>query len=125
MVGQCQQYVLDGQVLVAHVDALAVSGLEGLTQCAVDGGLGPAEGLGEPAQLVTDAGPDHRGLHADAGQDGGGDPVGLVEYGGQQVVGGHLGVRGVAGALDGGGQRLLGLQRPAFGVQAHREPPFP
>ena len=44
-IGQGQQQMLDRQVLVAHVDPLAVGCLDGLAQCAVDVRLGSPEGL--------------------------------------------------------------------------------
>ena len=81
-------------------------------------GLGAAVGLGQPAELAVDPVADHGRLHAHPGEDGHGDAVGLAEHGGQQVVRGDLGVVGGPGPLDGGGERLLGLERPAVGVDA-------
>ena len=120
-----QQQVLDRQVLVAHVDPLAVSGLEGVSQVAVQCRLGTAEGLGQTGQFVGDAAAHHRRLDPHPGQDGAGDPVGLVQDSSQHVLGADLGVAGLSGAFHGGGQRLLGLERPAFGIEGHRAPPLP
>ena len=71
-------------------------------------GLLPAEGLGQAGQLAVDPVAHHRRLHADPGEDGPGDAVGLVEDGGQHVLGGDLGVVGGPGPLDGRRRRPPG-----------------
>ena len=85
-------------------------------RAAVDARLLAAEGLGQPGQLGVDPVAHHGRLDAHPGEDRAGDAVGLAEHGSQQVLGGDLGVVGGAGPLDGGGERLLGLEGPAVGV---------
>ena len=74
----------------------------------VDGGLLPPDGLGQPGELPCDPLAHHSRLHAHPGQDGTGDPVGLVENGGEHVLRSDLRVVGGAGPLDGGRRTPLG-----------------
>ena len=60
-------------------------------------GSSPPKAWGRRAELAVDPVADHRRLDADPGQDRPGDAVGLVEDGGQQVLGGDLGVVGGSG----------------------------
>ena len=117
--------MLHRQVLVAHVGAQPVRRGQHVPQGPVDARLLAAEGLGQPAEVGVDAGPEHRGLHADASQDRPGDAVGLVQHGHQDVLGRHLGVVVGAGALHRRTEGLLGLERPALRVDGHRGPPVP
>ena len=86
-VGHGQHQVLDGEVLVAHVGALGVGRGQDVTQRPAYRRLPAAEGLGQPAELALEPLADQGGLDADAGEDGPGDALGLVEDGGQQVLG--------------------------------------
>ncbi len=97
--------------------------VEHVAQGSVDARLLPAERLGQAAEVAGDAVAHHRGLDTHPGQHRTGDAVGLVEDGGQQMVGSHFGVVGASGTFDRRGERLLGLESPAVGVDGHRVPP--
>ena len=113
-----EQEVLGGEVLVAELGALAVG--------VVEGGLqGPGEpdlravGLGERGDGVVGGVAQRQGLLAHLGEHRQHDALVLAEEGGQQVIGGDLGVRAAPGQLGGGVERLLGLDRPAVRIQRH------
>ena len=85
-IGHGQQQVFDREVLVAHVGPLAVGRGEHVAKGPVDGGLLPADGLWQSGELRVDPVAHHRRLHAHPGEDGTGDPIGLVEDGGEHMV---------------------------------------
>ena len=60
------------------------------------------------------------GRHAHTLEDGQHDAFGLSHQGGQQVVGCDLGVVALARQPHGGLEGLLGLDRPAIGIERHR-----
>ncbi len=91
-VGQGQQEVLDGQVLVAHVAADGVGVVEDTAGVARHRGLGAAVGLGQGTEALVDRAGQFRRLHPGPTEQGHGQAVGLGHQGGQQVVGGDLGV---------------------------------
>jgi hypothetical protein len=103
--------VLDREVLVAHVGALAVGGLSTSRRARSMVGSAPPK-PGAAGQLGGDALAHHGRLHAHPGQDGPGDAVGLVEHGGQQVVG-VTSALWAARARSAAAEGLLGLQGPA------------
>jgi hypothetical protein len=117
-VGQGQQQVLGGEVLVTEGLALVVTPLQHLAQVAAELGVG-AVGLGQGGQRLLhpvaqlERGPPHL---LEDGQD---HALGLAQQGGEQVVGGDL---GVVGGLRRGHRvvdRVLGLERPPVGVEDH------
>ena len=124
LVGEREQQVLGRQVLVVEVLAELVGLVEQLVGGLPEAGLAPV-GLG---QLLDGVG--HLVAHgqrrlADLLQDRQHHALLLAEQGGEEVVGGDLGVAGGARQLDGGVERLLGLEGPAVGIEGHggTEPP--
>ena len=117
-VGQRQEQVLGGEVLVGELGAGRVGGVEDLAE---------ARGRGGPRRRRPWAAwpaPRRPGCAAAAapcptfcriGQD---DALVLAEQGGEQVVGGDLGVAGGPGRVDGRVERLLGLRVQRFGSSA-------
>ena len=104
------------------VGALAVGGVEEVPGVAAQLGLGPAVGLGQPCHPLLGLAAQRRRRDAGPLEDGEHDAVLLAQQGQQDVVGRDLGVAAGAGQLEGGRQRLLGLDRPAVGVQRHVSP---
>ncbi len=119
LVGEGEEQMLDREVLVTHVAAQLVGGIEALARGATEGRLRPPDGAGHPGQLLADAGAQRLGVRPQLGEDGPGDVVGLGEHGRHQVGGGDLGVVGGGRLLVGGREGFSGLQRPSFGVKCH------
>ena len=101
-VGQRQQEVLGGEVLVVEVGALRVGRVEHLLELAADAGLA-AVGLGQLADGVVGGVPHRERGQADALEDRQDDALLLAQQRGEQVVGGDLGVALGLGRLDGAG----------------------
>ena len=112
-VGERQQQVADGDVLVAARGHLGLGALEHL-----DEGLARAHvrvvGAGRGRQLgdrAAGAVGDRRDVGGELSQRGRGEPVLLLEHGEQQVRREHLGVAEAHRELLRSGDRLLGLDR--------------
>ncbi len=92
-VGQGQQQVLDRQVLVAQVGAHASAGSSRSRASRAKRDVGcrrrPWGSVAEPLRHPVG---ERGGRHPHPGQHGQGEAVGLAQQGGQQVVGGDLGV---------------------------------
>ncbi len=124
-VGQRQDEVLDRHVLVAHVAAQRVGGLEQVPRRARQRDVAPAVGLRKRVEALRHTVGERGGLHARLGQQRESQPVGLTQQRHQDVVGGDLGVVLGVGALDGRAHGLLDLERPPFLVNGHDLPPGP
>ena len=118
-VGQGQEEMLDREVVVAHVLPGRVGVVQDVAQLPGHLGLGAPVGLGQGTEPLVDLLGQRRRLYPGPSQDGDGQALGLGQQGGQQVLGGDLGVILGPGQLRGGGECLLGLDRPAVGVDGH------
>ena len=118
-VGQREDEVFGREVLVMQLGALAVGGLEGVPRLPAELWLGAAVGAGDLGQLVLEPVAQHHRCHADSLQHGQHHAALLAEKGVEQVRGRDLGMVAGAGQLDGGLERLLGLQRPAVRIECH------
>ena len=72
-VRHCEQQVLDGEVLVAHLATGFVGPLEGVVEVAAERRLGAAVGLRDPGERVGDPVADRERRDAEAVEDGDGD----------------------------------------------------
>ena len=116
--GQREQEVLGGDVLVLQLAGLALGGAQDVEQLARGGGLARAGGDGgQPVELAADLAADGGGVGADLAQDGVDDPLLLVEQGEQQVLRRRFRVAAVGGEPDRLLQGLLGLDGEA--VELH------
>ena len=101
MVGEGEQQVLGGDVLVLELAQLALGGAQDGDELAADGGLagGALDGR-EPVEGGVDVLADGLGAGAELAQDGDDEAVLLLEQDGEQVLGRGLGVvaRGGEGA---------------------------
>jgi hypothetical protein len=116
--GEGEEQVLGREVLVVEVDAGGVGGVEGGLELATDPGLAPV-GLGELGHGLVGRVADRDHRDAEALQDRQHDAPLLAHQREQEVVRRDLGVRCGLGGLDGPGDRLLGLVRPAVRVERH------
>ena len=123
-VGQRQQQVLGRQVLVGELGAGRVGGVDDLVELAGQPGLA-AVGAWQLGQRLVDLVAQRQRLLAEPLEHGQHDALALAEQGGEQVVGGDLGVRGLLGRVDGRAEGLLDLERPAVRIERHeaRLPP--
>ena len=117
--GEREQQVLGGDVLVAQLAGLALGGAQDVEQLAGVAGL--ARAGGDRRELVERGVDDAADLvrgGADLAQDGRDDAVVLLEQHGEQVLGLDLGVAPRRGQADRGLEGLLGLGGEA--VELHR-----
>ena len=108
-----EQEMLGGDVLVAQLAHLVLSGAQHLHELGRGGRLG---GAAERRKIVE--GGAHLAAQpldgdAELAQDAGDDGVALVEQDCEQVLGLHLGMAGGGREVDGRPERLLGLDREA------------
>ena len=68
-VGEGEEEVLDGEVLVAHLLAGGIGALEGVVELAAEGRLGGAVGLRDPGEGIGDAIADREGSNPEAVED--------------------------------------------------------
>ena len=118
-VGEGEQQVLDGEVVVPEFLAGPVGGVDGLGELAVHAGLVATLGAGQPVDGLLGSLPDHGGRLAEFGEQGGDDGALLGGDRHEDVVGGQFGVGEGAGLIDGRGEGLLCLDRPGLGVDCH------
>jgi hypothetical protein len=116
--GEGEQEVLGGEVLVAQVGPGPVGHVHGGLEVPAQAGLA-AVGPGQLVHGLVGRVAQRHHVGADLGQHGQDDAVVLAQQGGQQVVGGDLGVAVRLGRLDGRGERLLGLAGPAVRIERH------
>ena len=121
-VGEGEQEVLGGEVLVGELGPLRVGGVDHLLELAADAGLA-AVGLGQLADGVVGRVAHGERREADALEDREDDALLLAQQRGEQVVGGDLGVALGLGRVDGAADRLLGLLGPAVRVERHAGQP--
>ncbi len=123
-VGQGEQQVLGRQVLVGEVGAGLVRGVEHLVELAGQPGLA-AVGARQLGQRLVDLVAQGQRLLAHALQHREDDALALAQQGGQQVIGGDLGVRRLLGRVDRRAEGLLDLERPTVRIERHdgRIPP--
>ena len=120
LLGEAEQEVLDGEVLVTELGLGRLCGGHHRRQLARQPRFGSAVGLGELGHGLVGGVADPPVVDADLLENRQGDAaVGLAQDGGQEVVGGHLGVVERLGLLDRSGERLLGLQGPLVRVERH------
>ena len=113
--GEREQEVLGGDVLVAELAGLALGGAQDVEQLARGRGLAGAGGDGGQAvQRAADLAADGGRIGADLAQDGADDPLLLVEQGEQQVLRRRLGVAPIGGQPDRLLEGLLGFDGEAF-----------
>ena len=117
MVGEGEQQVLGGDVLVLELAQLALGGAQDGHELAADGGLagGALDGR-EPVEGGVDVLADGLGTGAELAQDGDDEAVLLLEQDGEQVLGRGLGVVARGGEGGGGLERGAGLGREAIDV---------
>ena len=113
--------MLGGEVVVAEVGALRVGRLEHLVGLGAErrvlGGL--AVDLGLAGERLVDAVADDLRRDADPLEDRQHHALGLAHQGGEQVLGGDLGVVLVARQGLRGGEGLSGLAGQLVGVEGH------
>ena len=117
-VGEREQEVLGGEVLVGELRPLLVGGVEDLLQLAAHARLA-AVGLGQLADGLVGGVAHASGARPTALEDRQDDALLLAQERRQQVVGGDLGVVLGLGRVDGAADRLLGLLGPAVRVEGH------
>ena len=114
-----QQQVLDGQEVVAQVGLDALGGIERGAELTAHARLVAAIRLGQLGDGLVGAVADHQRRLTELGQHGRDDGVVLPRQRGEQVIRRQLGVGVGLGLIDGGGHRLLSLERPLLGVERH------
>jgi hypothetical protein len=117
-VGEREQQVFGRQVLVTHVDPGAVAVVEHGLELTRQAGLA-TEGLWQARHRLVGGVADAQRWATQPVEDGEDHTLLLAQQRRQQVVRGHLGIAVLLGRVDGGRERLLGLQRPAVRIQRH------
>jgi hypothetical protein len=119
-VGQRQQQVLGGQVLVVELGAGRVGGVEDLVERPGQARLA-AVGPRQLGQLLVEEVAQGQRLLAEPLEHGQDDALALAQQGEQEVVGRDLGVRRLLRRVDGRAESFLDLERPAIRIERHLE----
>ncbi len=114
-----QQQVLDGEEVVAQVLAVRLGVLDDVVELLAHARLGAAVGLRELLDRFVGAVADHQRCLAELGEDRRHDRALLAHHRAEDMVGGQLRIGEFLGLVDGGRERLLGLQRPLLRVDGH------
>ncbi len=117
--GEGEQQVLGGDVLVAQLPGLALGGAQDVEQLAGGAGLlGAGRDLGQRVERLVDEPADLLGAGAELAQDAGDHALGLLEQHGQQVGRRDLGVLAGGRQRESGLDGLLGLGGEAIHLHA-------
>ena len=118
-VGEGEQQVLGGDVLVAELAGLALGGAQDVQQLARGGGLaGAGRDRGQAVERAADLAAEGARVGAHLAQHGADDPLLLVEQREQQVLGRGLAVAAVGRQADRLLDRLLGFDGEAVELHA-------
>ena len=117
--GEGQEDVLHGEVLVAQRAALLVGSVQGLPQGTAEPRLRPPVGLGQAGDGLRQPVAQRRRGHAHFLEDRQGGGSLLAQHRQQEVLGRHLRMAARPGRLHRRVEGLLGLEGPAIRVQRH------
>ena len=114
-----EQQVLDGQEVVSQVLAVLLRVLDDVGELLAHLRLGTAVGLRELLDCFVGAVAHHQRGLAQLGEHRRHDRALLAHHRAEHVIGRQFRVGQLLGLIDGGRERLLGLQRPFLGVDGH------
>ncbi len=114
-----EEEVLDGEEVVAQVLAILLGVLDDVGELLAHPRFGTAVRLGELLDRFVGAVAHHQRGLAELGEHCGNDRALLAHHGAEHVIGSQFGVRQLLGLIDGGRERLLGLQRPLLRIDRH------